>query len=947
MDFRLDRQRGVCEGRGAEQPIEPAADQAVAAERRLKTYEDIPRAIEDGTGRVEPEQADVVFADGHAPAWPGDPPHLPKHALRVAAGINLIVAIAARQVDRSLGPIADDAASAADAPISVAAQAPVAFVLVASGVVGFAFFLMELVWYRMLGPLLGGSVFTFGLILAVALAGIGIGGLIYALVGADRPATIRSFAFTCLLEAVAIAFAFALGDRLATLAIVLTPFSLIGFWAQVGGWTVVTAIVVLPAALVAGYQFPLLVALLGRGRDGLGRQLGLTYATNTIGAIIGSLAGGFGLLPWLSAPGAWRLVAALLLVLGVAATLIRVNARALRTLVPQLALIAATVLLLTATGPTAAWRHSPIGAGRTPLASFTTPNQWTSWTRTRRRVVVWEGDGTESSVALTGDAAGYSFVVNGKSDGSAVGDAGTQVMLGMLGPILNPAARRTLVIGLGTGSSAGWAAAVPSMERVDVVELESLILDVARACTPVNQDVLNNPKIHLTIGDAREWLLLTPEHYDVIASEPSNPFRAGVASLFTREYYQAADARLNPDGLFLQWVQAYEVDARTIRTIYATMASVFPHVETWQTTAGDMVLVGGKHAIDYRSAVLGPRIAQEPFKTALRATWHTTSLTGLFAHYVGGDDLTRAIVSLPGLDRNDDDRNVVEFGFARAVGRTRAPMVMEIRDVARRLGIAEPVVDGVKLDWSTLRTALVSFYAATGFGASITADGTPAERARQEALAAFYVRSNAAEFRERWQSQTGGPRDPVELAMLAMFEATSGSDAARPYLDQIRSYEPAEADAILAMLLVRQGKSDEAATALESAFKQMATDPWPLQLVKEGAIQLAAQLGAQSPALARRMIAALATPFSAGALAEPRLTAAALLTRTAGLAETCAAPMHALEPYTPWDLGMLTLRRDCYFASGDPLLPSAERELASFGEREAQPFGIADSATAR
>ena len=267
-------------------------------------------------------------------------------------------------------------------------------------------------------------------------------------------------------------------------------------------------------------------------------------------------------------------------------------------------------------------------------------------------------------------------------------------------------------------------------------------------------------------------------------------------------------------------------------------------------------------------------------------------------------------------------------------------MVLQIRDVARQLGAGEPIVDGRTLDPSILRTALVSFYAATGFGANITHDGTPAERARQEAIDAFYVRANAQVVRENWQQQIDGPRDPVELAMLAMLEATSGSDAALPYIDRIRGYEPAEADAIQAMLLVRQGKSVEAATALESALTQMGADPWPLQLVKERTIVLAGQLGAQSPALARRMIAALNTPFAAGALPEQRLTAAALLTRTAGLAGTCAGPMHALEPHTPWDVPMLTLRRDCYAASGDPLLGVAERDLQRFSELDAQPFAV-------
>ena len=179
---------------------------------------------------------------------------------------------------------------------------------------------MELVWYRMLGPLLGGSVFTFGLILAVALVGIGIGGLLYSLIGVNRPASLAGLATSCLLEAAAIAFAFALGDRIAVLALVLMPLGQAAFGALVAGWTIVAVIVVLPAAIISGYQFPQLIALFGRGRDNVGRQIGLAYAANTLGAIAGSLAGGFLVLPLLSTPGAWRFAALCLVALGIAAS---------------------------------------------------------------------------------------------------------------------------------------------------------------------------------------------------------------------------------------------------------------------------------------------------------------------------------------------------------------------------------------------------------------------------------------------------------------------------------------------------------------------------------------------------------------------------------------------------------------------------------------------------
>src|SRR6185436_13717768 len=115
---------------------------------------------------------------------------------------------------------------------------------------------------------------------------------------------------------------------------------------------------------------------------------------------------------------------------------------------------------------------------------------------------------------------------------------------------------------------------------------------------------------------------------------PSNPYRAGVASLFTREYYAAAGDRLTAQGLFLQWVQLYEIDAPTLHTIVATMASVFPHVEAWQTGGDDLVLVGAKAPLAHDEAALARRIDTEPFKTALRVAWRSEGLVGFLAHFV-------------------------------------------------------------------------------------------------------------------------------------------------------------------------------------------------------------------------------------------------------------------------------------------------------------------------
>ena len=902
--------------------------------------------------------------------------------LWLAAAINILVAVTARSIDRRSAEslalqdsesLAQDSESlalqetqaetdgarafqASDAPVDPPALPdPPAFLLTASGTVGFAFFLMELVWYRLLSPLLGGSVFTFGLVLAVALVGIGVGGLLYSLVSSDRPASLAGFAATCLFEAAAVALTFALGDRVALLALALLPLNAAGFSTTIAGWTLVTSIVVLPAAIIAGYQFPLLIALFGHGRDRVGRDVGLAYAANTSGAIIGSLAGGFGVMPWLSAPGAWRLVAVVLVTLGLAAVILDIqrkarearnedlgrpalrSLRALRSFF-VLALAGVTLLLLTAAGPTAIWRHGGIGAGRAPKDVFTSPNQLRAWQQAGRRAILWDGDGVESTVALAVEQNGYAFIVNGKSDGSARGDAGTQVMLGLLGAIGHPQPKRALVIGLGTGSSAGWLGAIPSMDRVDVVELEPLVLDVARASEAVNHDVMHNPKVRVTIADARETLLTSSDRYDVIASEPSNPFRAGIASLFTVEFYRAANERLTDNGVFAQWVQGYEIDARTLRTIYATMAAVFPQIETWQTNHGDLVLIAATRPTRHSAAALRTRIAEEPFKSALANAWRATDVHGVLAHYLATDAFARAMAGTEHAEVNTDDRNIVEFGLARSVGRTGSGLVTEVRDLARAMNASRPPLDSdAGLGWPAIDTAWANFVGWDLPSAAMRAL-PPDEQMRQAALQRYYLGNDAAGAREMWRRLTEPARDPLELAMAADLEAEAGSDAALPLVEQLRTYQPAEADTVLATLRLRQSRFEDAAAALVSAFARLRVDPWPQMRFKQKALGLAAAVGERQPATARQLFDALKEPFSVRAADTPRLLTRADLTVRFDFRGACQEAIGDLEPYVPWTGAFLALRRDCYQATGDPRLAAALRDLDEFLSREPLPL---------
>jgi spermidine synthase len=851
--------------------------------------------------------------------------------LLLACAVNLAVAIVAGRMGRH--PPGGETETRTEGGAGEEPTAPRAFVLAACATVGFAFFLLELVWYRMLSPLLGGSVFTFGLILAMALLGVGLGGLGYGLFARGRRATLLALSVTCLLEAVAVAGGLALGDRIAVLALLLRPLGNVAFAGHVLGWSAVTAIVVLPPALVAGAQFPLLIALLGRGREGLGRDVGFATGFNTGGAMLGALFGGFGLLPLLTAPGCWRFVALLLAVLGLLAAALEIPRARLHLLGPG-ALALGVAFLLAARGPTAAWRHSGIGAGRADPAELGSPNDTEDWLRLQRRAIVWEVDGRESSVALLG-SAGLAFVVNGKVDGHARQDAGTQVMSGLLGALLHERPRLVLVVGLGTGSTAGWLADVPGVERVDVVELEPQVLEVARRCAVVNRNALANPRLRVYIGDAREHLLTTRERYDLIVSEPSNPYRAGIASLFSREFYRAAESRLEEGGLFLQWVQAYEIGAGSMRSLYATLAAELPAVESWQTLTSDLLLVAAREKRAHDLARLRRRITEEPFRSGLRNAWRTESLEGVLARFVAGPALGERLRAAGG-PLNTDDRNTLEFGFARTLGVAGLLDVPSVREAALEVGASLPDVQG-EYDPLRVQDERLSLY--SGEAEAPPRPGFAAEGLlrRADAHSLWVQRSRRAAL-EAWRGQEQEPSGPNEMSLLAEITAEAGEDRALVYIEALRGHQPAEAEAALARLRLRQGRHEEAVSALEAAFEIYRRDPWPALHVMQGALDVTLEVAGQKPELSPRLLAALREGFVLRMLEEVRIEEAFLVGSPGEPGKDCARLLEPHEPEVPFTAPWLTFRMRCYARTDDPRVVAAVADVNRFEARSREPL---------
>jgi len=855
--------------------------------------------------------------------------------LTVLSGVSLNVAVA---LTAFLAASKTQSVAEAEVPASheqVAAQTgeravPRPFVFAAAALTGLVFLLMEIVWYRMLAPILGGTTYTFGIVLVVALAGIGLGALLSSLLARFLRPTAGLFAATCGLEALGVALAFGLGDRVAILASTLRPAEA-GLAALAGGWTLVTALVVFPAALVAGYQFPLLISLLGRGRADVGRQTGAVYAWNTAGSIAGALVGGFGMLPLLGAPSSWRLAAALLGAASVAgaAVSLRAGERQRAALAAAAVATACSLALVAARGPSAAWRHSAIGIGGVLLGSLD-HNELENWLHEARFSVLWEREGIESSVGMF-HRDGLAFVVNGKVDGNSRHDAGTQIMGPLVGAILHPAPRKAMVVGLGTGSSAGWLAAVESIERVDVAEMEPAVLEVARQCAPVNRRALDNPKVHVTIGDGRELLMTSRERYDLIFSEPSNPYRAGIAGLYTLEFYRAVAKRLAPGGIFSQWVQGYSVDPLTVRHIAATLAAVFGNVETWETLPGDLLFVCSAGPKDYSLPRLAARVATEPFRSALLAAWGVTGVEGFLAGFFANDNLARHALRMAqeGEGLNTDDLAPVEFGFAKSLGSNL--MSMEIfRQDTRARGAHRPAVSGGTVAWERVDDNQLLRWVWMGAGW---------ENRGESAAEAAYRAFQEDRCDLVGQTITGGlwkPAAPLEQTLAAFCFADAGDGRALAFLPEIERIWPAAAATIRARLLLARKEPAQALENLAMAFAGFRADPWSPSFIVKAAMAMGLQIAEKRPELAERVFELLDQPLSVRVLDQQRLS---MLMNVAMAIDFRHAEkvFPQFEPNIPWNKSHLEYRLACYKATGNPLAARARRDLDRYLAYETNP----------
>ncbi|HEX4781670.1 MAG TPA: fused MFS/spermidine synthase [Usitatibacter sp.] len=511
--------------------------------------------------------------------------------LRTAAAANLAVALGAFLLSRR-----------APAPLAIA-QAPahatggqgdsrfVKILLATAALTGLSSFIYEIAWVRMLSAVLGASTYSFELMLASFILGLAIGGWwIRRRIDAAYD-SVRLLAVVQIVMGVAAA---------ATLPLYAFSFDLMAWLISSvsrneGGFvlfnltsTTIALVVMLPATICAGMTLPLITYRLLRSPEGE-RSLGRVYAVNTAGSIVGVILAVHFLMPLVGVKATLITGCVIDVALGLGLLVLSSRAASWKERWPAFAAMAALAFfaIVIKDDP----HRSASGVFRTGSAHIGTSN-----------AIVYHHDGKTATVDVIDSVQNRSIRTNGKPDAAIsmkdgygpTGDEYTMLLLAALPMGHVPGAKSAAVIGFGSGMSTSMLLTSPYMTRVDTIEIEPSMAEGARAFLPFNAAAYDDPRSHIVFDDAKSYFARGHTRYDIIVSEPSNPWVSGVSSLFTTEFYRRISTYLNEGGVFSQWLHTYEIDSETLASIVRAVSVTFPDYVIYTTIDADLVLIARK-----------------------------------------------------------------------------------------------------------------------------------------------------------------------------------------------------------------------------------------------------------------------------------------------------------------------------------------------------------------
>ena len=589
-----------------------------------------------------------------------------KRTLLANITLNVAVGVVAWVAGGRVGETHRPAGVSPDEPS--AAHHPSQTVVFAFAASGFAAMVLEVAWTRGLALVFGSSVYAYASMLIAFLLGLASGAwsasrFLERRRGTDSRAVLALVLAAAGLLSFVAAYAMQSLPRLSGEIFFRFSPSPEGWWlAQVG----LALLVMFPTTYALGWVFPLVLEAAGGGFRTVASSVGRIYAANTLGTIVGAAAGGFVLIPIFGVGATLVGVAVAQLLLG-AALLPGATAGTFTIRRTLAAACVAAACLCVAFRP--AWDVLLMNSGVYLYIGddYETPG-WDGFIADVREdnEVIYVRDGLTATVVVghTPTPTDLYVTVNGKTDASAKGDLETQIMLGQIPLLLHPSPRDVLVIGLGSGITVGSAATHP-VEHIRVVEVEAAMVEAARLFGPYNHNVLDDPRVTLSINDARNELQFNPMDYDVIVSEPSNPWMTVASNLFTDEFFQIGRSRLRAGGIFGQWIQTYALTPANLKSILAGFHRAFPHVLVFGTCGNsDLLVMGSDRPLVLDTAAMDRRISPlwvsaEFARVNMRSSADVAALL-----QTGGDALTELV---RGVTANTDDNGLVEFAAPKAL----------------------------------------------------------------------------------------------------------------------------------------------------------------------------------------------------------------------------------------------------------------------------------------
>jgi spermidine synthase len=610
------------------------------------------------------------------------------------------------------------------------------------------------------------------------------------------------------------------------------------------------AVVLIPA-IGMGLSFPLLADLATPRDAARGADVGAAYALNTLGSIAGAVLTGFVLVVALGTETTLRLG---LVVNGAVALVLAIYAargvaegsaehRALQSRVLAGGLLGSVALGAAFTapgwstrlidlGPTIYGRQPTDAAGRSAFLAHRGARQLAFREGWNATVSVWEG------------LSGRTLRLNGKVDASDHGDMNTQIMLGLAPAAARPEPASALVIGFGSGVTTRVLAQVPGMRRVRVVEIEPAVLAMSGLFQGVNDSVLARRTVEPVVDDARSALQLHRDRFDVIVSEPSNPWVAGVATLYTPEFFRIVRSRLSEDGVYCQWVQVYQLPLTVVASVVRNLRAVFPHVEVWFSSSLDLMVLGSGRPIRYDRAWLARLLAPATPVGALSREW-----LGIDS---AGDHFGRRLLGAAGAARlaeratlvHSDDRPELEFVAARRfLDPVWDPYVFDsLVAIGERAGDM-PGTSPVLLAKAMTAPRGAATQLALLEAAHRAAPGDPVWTVRL--ARARFTAGDSAFADSALPHLLARSRHPEALLFAAALAQHRGDTTRRAALLReilVRGGDSAEAEAGLAAIAARAGRWPEATTGLFRALaigRGTYRHPLPADAVREALTPLA------------------------------------------------------------------------------------------------------------